>query len=72
MVERLEQLRYGAESRRKIVSSRLGFAIRDWKSLSVNPEVNGYCFFELRKDEAAKGERRALSFICCVQDTVGL
>ena len=27
MVEWLEQLDYGAESRRKVVSSRLGFAI---------------------------------------------
>ena len=39
-VKWLEQLGYGAESRCKVVSSRLGFAIcDDWKTLSVNRAV---------------------------------
>ena len=41
----------------------------DWKSLSVDLAVNEY-FFELGKCKVAKGERNALLFICCVQDTV--
>ena len=45
MVEWLEQLDYGAESRRNVVSSRLGFAMR----LSVNLAVNGY-LFRIRED----------------------
>ena len=43
----------------------------DWKTLSVNPAVNG-TFFELGKDKAAKGEGWAPPFISCTQDTVGL
>ena len=43
----LERLGYGAESRRKVVSSRMGFAVR----LSTNPAVNGY--LESREDKAA-------------------
>ena len=43
----------------------------DWKTLSVNPAVNGYRF-ELGKDKAAKGEGWALSFVCYAQDKVGL
>ena len=39
MVEWLEQLGSGAESRR-ISASPYG----DWKTLSVNPAVNGYLF----------------------------
>ena len=54
------------------VSSRLGFTCNDWKTLSVNPAVNGYLFLELGKVEAATGEEWALPFICCAQDTVGL
>ena len=42
MVERVEWLDYGAESGRNGVSSRLGFAMQRWKTLSVNPAVNGY------------------------------
>ena len=34
----------GTESRRKVVSSRLGSPWDDWKTLSVNPAVNGYLF----------------------------
>ena len=48
MVEWLERLDYGAESRCKVVSSRLGFACDDWKTLPVNPAVNGY-LFQIRK-----------------------
>ena len=44
MVEWLERFDYGAESRRKVVSTRQGFAIDDWKTLFVNPAVNGYLF----------------------------
>ena len=40
MVEWLERLDYSAESHHKVLSSRLGF----WKTLSVNPAVNGYLF----------------------------
>ena len=42
MDEWLERLDYRAESRRKVVSSRLGFAMRRLKkSLTVNPAVKG-------------------------------
>ena len=44
MVEWLERLGYGAESRRKFVSSRRALSCDDWKILSVNPAVNGYLF----------------------------
>ena len=44
MVEKLERLGYGAESRCKVVSLRLGFPCDDWKTLSVNPTINGYLF----------------------------
>ena len=44
----------------------------DWKTLSVNPAENGYLFFELGKDKAAKGEGWAPPFISSAQDTVGL
>ena len=54
------------------MSSRLDFAMGDWKTLSVNPAENGYTFFELGKDKAAKGEGWAPSFIRCAQDIVGL
>ena len=67
VVEWLERFDYGAESRRKVVCSRLG----DWKTLSVNPAVNGY-HFESWKAKAAKGEGWAPPFISCAQDTVGL
>ena len=40
VVEWLEQLDYGAESRRKVASSPRD----DWKTLSVDPAVNGYLF----------------------------
>ena len=44
MIDWLEKLDYGEESRRKVVSLRLGFAIRRWKTLSVDQAVNGYLF----------------------------
>ena len=40
VVEWLERRGYGAESRRKVVSSRLGFAIRLLENF-VSPAVNG-------------------------------
>ena len=43
MVEWLEHLDYGAESRRKVVSSRLSFAVRRLEN-SVDPAVNGYLY----------------------------
>ena len=70
MVKWLERLSYGEESCRKVVSSRLGFVMRQWKTLSVNPAVNG-TFFESGNDKAAKREGLAPPFIRCAQDTVG-
>ena len=70
MVEWLERLGYGAESRRKVVSSRLGFAMRRLEN-SVSPAAKG-TFFELGKAKAAKGEGWAPPFIICTQDTVEL
>ena len=54
MVELLERLSYCAESRRKVVSTRLGFAMQRMEN-SVFPAVN-CTFFELWKDKATKGE----------------
>ena len=65
----MEPLGNGTESRRKVVSARLGFAIRSVEN-SVNPTVNGYRF-ESGKDKAVKGEGWAPPFICCAQDTIG-
>ena len=70
MVEWLERLDYGAESRRKVVSSRLGFATRRLEN-SVNPAVMG-TFFELGKGKAAIEVGWAPPFISCAQDTMGL
>ena len=67
MVEWSQRLDYEAKSRRKIVSSRLGLAMR---RLSVNPAVNGY-LFELGKANAANREGWAPPFISCAQDTIG-
>ena len=44
MVEWLEQLGYGAESRRKAWVRGSASPCGDWKTLSVNPAVNGYLF----------------------------
>ena len=44
-MEWLERLSCSVESLRKVVSLRLGLAmLDDWKSVSVNPAVNGYLF----------------------------
>ena len=71
MVEWLERLAYGAESRRKALVRGWTSPCDDWKILSVNPAVNGY-LFALWKAKAAKGEGWAPPFIGCAQDTVGL
>ena len=42
-MEWLQGLGYYAESRRKVVSSRLGLTMRRLEN-SVNPAVNGYLF----------------------------
>ena len=70
VVKWLEWLGYGAESRKRVVSLRLGLAMRQLEN-SVNPAVNGY-LFELGKNKAAKGEGWASPFISCAQDTMGL
>ena len=58
MVEWLERLDYGAENRRKIMSSGLGFDMRQLEnSLSVNPVVNVYLF---RIREGYRSEKRAV------------
>ena len=44
MVEWLEWLGYGAESRRKAWIRGWASPCGDWKTLSVNPAVNGYLF----------------------------
>ena len=44
MVEWLEQLDYGAESRRIARVRGSASPCGDWKTLSVNPAVNGYLF----------------------------
>ena len=44
MVEWLELLDYGAESRRKALVRSWASPCDDWKTLSVNPAVNGYRF----------------------------
>ena len=71
VVEWLERLGFGAESCRKVVSSRLGFAMRQLENFLSAQPLHGY-FFESGKDKAAKGEGWAPPFISCAQDTVGL
>ena len=67
MVKWLEQLGYGAESRRivRVRGSATG-------KLSLSTQQKMGTFFELGKDKAAKGEGWAPPFISCAQDTVGL
>ena len=43
-----ERLGFGAERRRRVVSSRLGFGMRRLESVSVNTAVIGY-FFRIRE-----------------------
>ena len=65
MVEWSERLDFGAERHRKVVSSRLGFAM--WRlENSVKPAVNGYLF------QIREGEGWAPPFISGVKDTVEL
>ena len=73
VVEWLERFTYGAESRRKVVSSRLGFTMWQLEN-SLCQLSNKWVpfFFELGKAKAAKGEGWAPPFISCAQDTVGL
>ena len=68
VVEWLEQLGYGAESRR--IEARLRHAATGKLSLSTQQKMG--TFIELGKDKAAKGEGWAPPFISCAQDTVGL
>ena len=64
MVELLERLGYGAERRR--FESRL-WSTRDWKTLSVDPVVNG-TFFESGKDKAEKDrDWHRLSYVPGIQ-----
>ena len=71
MVEWLEQLGYGAESRRIAWVRGSAAPCGDWK-LSLSTQQKMGTFFELGKDKAAKGEGWARPFISCAQDTVGL
>ena len=50
LVEWSEQLNYGAECRRKVVSSRLGFAMRRPKN-SLMPAVNGYPLLKAKAEK---------------------
>ena len=72
VVEWLEWLGYGAESRRKVASSALGFAIRRLEICLFQPSSKWVPFFESGKDKAAKGEGWVPPFICCAHGTVGL
>ena len=72
MVEWLERLNYGAESRRKVESSRLGFAMRRLENFPCQPSSEWVLFFESGKDKPAKGEGWPPPLISCAQDTVGL
>ena len=51
-------------------NSARGWALSfdDWKTLSVNPAVNGY-LFQNRQDEAEEKGGRVSPLICCAQDT---
>ena len=72
VVERLERRGYGAKSRRKVASARLGFAIRLRENFFCQPSSKWVTFFESRKNKAAKGAGWASPFFCCAHDTVGL
>ena len=58
-VDWLEQLGCGAESRRKARVRGWASSYDDWKTLSVNPAVNGY-LFELGKEKGSE-RRRGMS-----------
>ena len=70
VVEWLEWLGYGAESRRKVVSSRRGFAIRLLENFLCQPSSKLVTFSESGK-KAAKGAGWAPRFFCYARDTVG-
>ena len=70
VVEWLEQLGYGAESRHMAWVRGSAVPCGDWKTLSTHQKMG--TFFELEMDKAAKGEGWAPPFISCAQDTVGL
>ena len=72
VVEWLERRGYGAESRRKVVSSRLCFAIRLLENFLCQSSSKWVTFFESGKNKAAKGAGWAPPFFCCAHDTVGL
>ena len=45
VVKWLERLGYGAESHQKVMRlCQVFYPSEDWKTLSVNPAVNGYLF----------------------------
>ena len=67
VVKWLEQLGYGAESRRK-----REFAMRQLENSLCQSSCKWVPFFELGKDKAAKGEGWAPPFNSCAKDTVGL
>ena len=54
MVEWLYWLDYGAESRHKVVSSGLGFAMRQLENSLCQPSSEWVPFFELGKAKATK------------------
>ena len=64
MIEFLEQLDYGAASRRKVVSSRLGFAMRQLENSLCRPSSEWIPFVNWGRIRQRKGE--------AAQDTVGL
>ena len=70
MVEWSERLGYGAESRSKDVSSKLGFAMRRLENCLCQPSSEWVPFFESGKDNAAKGEGWAPPVISCAEDTM--
>ena len=69
MVEWLEWLCYGAESPRKVMNFRLGFAMQQLENSLCQHSSIWVPFFELGKDKTAKGEEWALPFISCAKDT---
>ena len=58
MVDWLERLNYGAESRRKACVRGWASPCDDWKTLSVNQAVNWYLFHNM---ECWGSERRGMS-----------
>ena len=72
VAEWYEPLGYDVESRRKVVSSRLVFAMRRLENSFCQPSSKWVSFFELGKAKAVKGDGWAPPFISCAQDTVGL